>query len=70
MNGWTTLDKVYGIVTHVSGKEIGGAMEKVLRPIDEETSKLLDEALKAVDKRKDLTDEEWAKSLAKDIVQI
>jgi hypothetical protein len=29
VNGWTTWDKVYGIVTHVSGCEVGGALAKV-----------------------------------------
>lgn len=28
VNGWTTWDKVFGIVTHVSGREVGGAMAK------------------------------------------
>ena len=29
VNGWTSADRVYGIVTHVNGKEVGGALAKV-----------------------------------------
>lgn len=32
VNGWTPSDHIYGIVTHVSGKPVGGASEKVRVP--------------------------------------
>jgi hypothetical protein len=30
INGWTGFDKVYGIVTVVAGRAVGGATDKVL----------------------------------------
>jgi hypothetical protein len=32
VNGWTSLDNVYGIVTEVDGEPIGRAKEKVRAP--------------------------------------
>lgn len=29
INGWTSLDNVYGIVTEIAGREVSGAREKV-----------------------------------------
>lgn len=31
VNGWTHKSKIYGIVTHVSGKEVGGTKDKILK---------------------------------------
>jgi ribosomal protein L16/L10AE len=32
VNGWTKLDNVYGIVTEIEGRPVGGSREKVRRP--------------------------------------
>lgn len=32
VNGWTPFEHVYGIVTEVNGRVVGGAREKVLAP--------------------------------------
>lgn len=29
VNGWTTFDKVFGIVTHIDGVEVSGALNKI-----------------------------------------